>query len=638
MSPPYATGRPQGPTLDALRRPGFKPILRKDLKFWGESPQVLVVQDPATGTSYRLYYSECMLAQEMDGGYDLEGLVERAQLYVRGQVARYEIEQLVMQFAGLGLISNMPTAAAAKLLKPRPVAGTGIEYVVFREQLLEDLKAEAAKGSAELPSQPFANGHQEDGTYVEEGPPDDGPTIAGALDAKVMVSDPVMAAQSRTMTKPAPSRSRSSRHDDEDIDPVATIGDGPMPTLGDAPVDDELSSQLASLKVSVAPPKKSWGGTIFTLLLLAGLGGGGYFAYTKYKSQIFAVTVELSEIASVSSTVESTLLTATGYVVPEAKSSVGARVSGRVAKVLVKEGDMVKAGDVIAKLDDSDQKSQIQIAVSRMNAAAARAKTSRASVSELNTQIRRETTLVEKKLSPRATLEDLRARQNSLVDGAKASEAEVGAARAEVQALRVNLEHMTITAPIGGTITSKPVSVGELVGPQGRPVAEIADFSTLVVEVDVPERGLGQIKPGSPAEITLDAFASKRYQGEMKEFGQKIDRAKGTASVKVKFIDTPERVLPEMAARVSFLNTKQTKEALNEAPKKMVSASAVVERGGQKVIFTIVEGKAKQVAVKVGPKQGESYVILEGPDAGTKVITPVTDKVLDGVAVKEKGN
>jgi RND family efflux transporter MFP subunit len=390
----------------------------------------------------------------------------------------------------------------------------------------------------------------------------------------------------------------------------------------------------------VPPPKgRSWVGTVILLLVLGGVGYGGWFGYNKYKSQIFATAIETAEITLVSPTHESTLLSATGYVIPESKSQIGARASGRVAKVFVKEGDTVKAGDMVAQLDDADQKSAIQIAVSQMNAAGARAKTARAAVAELNTQIRRETTLVQKNLSPRAVLEDLKARQASLVDAARAADAETGAARAQVQALKVNLEHMLITAPINGTLTSKPVSVGELVGPQNpRPVAEIADFSTLVVAVDVPERGLGQIKVGSPCEITLDAFATKRYHGETKEIGQKIDKQKGTASVKVKFVDTPERVLPDMSARVSFLNTSNTKQLLQEKPRKMIPASAVADRAGEKVVFTVVEGKAKKVAVKLGAKQGESYVVLEGPEAGTKVIAAVSEKIVEGAAVKEKGN
>ena len=97
-------------------------------------------------------------------------------------------------------------------------------------------------------------------------------------------------------------------------------------------------------------------------------------------------------------------------------------------------------------------------------------------------------------------------------------------------------------------------------GPQPAGIAtdmggvEIADFTTLMVETDVPEQRLHQVKMGGPAEIVLDAFPNRRYRGKAVEVTPKVNRAKATVTVKVAFVDENEGVLPDMAARVSFLS------------------------------------------------------------------------------------
>jgi hypothetical protein len=155
-------------------------------------------------------------------------------------------------------------------------------------------------------------------------------------------------------------------------------------------------------------------------------------------------------------------------------------------------------------------------------------------------------------------------------------------------------------------------------------VAVIADFTSLVVEVDVPERTLGQVHPGSPCEIVLDAFSNKRYRGVVKEIGKQINRA------------NIERVLPEMSARVSFLREALSEKALAEKPKKVVPATAVVTRNGTRYLFLVEQGKTRLSPVTVGPLIGDSYEVVSGPPPGTKVVVRVPETLKDGQAVKEK--
>ena len=168
-------------------------------------------------------------------------------------------------------------------------------------------------------------------------------------------------------------------------------------------------------------------------------------------------------------------------------------------------------------------------------------------------------------------------------------------------------------------------------------VVQVVDMSSLVVEVDVPETRLSQVSenPPSPCEIVLDAYSTERFRGEVKEIGHTVNKSKATVPVKVKFISRPKLVLPDMAARVSFLS-----KALDEkdtAPAKLVvPSSAVVQRGGADVIFVYDEGDVRQTSVKVGEAVGDGKVLETQIPAGTKVILSPPADLKDGQKVKEK--
>jgi hypothetical protein len=176
-----------------------------------------------------------------------------------------------------------------------------------------------------------------------------------------------------------------------------------------------------------------------------------------------------------------------------------------------------------------------------------------------------------------------------------------------------------------------------MVVPAGGPVAEIADFRSLLVETDVPEGRLHLVQKGSPSEIVLDAYPERRYRGEVREFGQRVNRAKATVTVKVKFVDTLEGVLPDMAARVSFLTRPIAKDSLNEKPKRIVPGSALVDRGGGKSVFVVEGGKLRLTPVTLGAPLAAGFELVDGPAAGTKIVSGPRPELTDGQSVKEKG-
>jgi HlyD family secretion protein len=365
-------------------------------------------------------------------------------------------------------------------------------------------------------------------------------------------------------------------------------------------MSDQLSSDLASLKIDRSAPRpkgKSPTGTIVGVVFLLGAAGAAYqWGWPALSALMFKTEVDTTEVVTMSPAQASVELTSTGYVIPQVDSAVASKVMGKVRAQRVRQGDKVKAGDVLLEIDPSDQNANIASAMSQAATARARIQTAKATLAEIKQQAARAQSLAQEGIGPKGAADDLNARVASLGEQVKASEAEAKASEALVAALRVNLTNYTIIAPISGTVVNKPPEVGEFIGPQPAGVAidmggvQIADFSSMMVETDVPEQRLGQIKMGGPAEIVLDAFPGKRFRGKAKQVTPTVNRTKATVTVKVEFVDENEGVLPEMSARVSFLNGELDKEAMKAPPKTIVPGSAVVELSGAKVVYRLESG------------------------------------------------
>jgi len=408
-------------------------------------------------------------------------------------------------------------------------------------------------------------------------------------------------------------------------------------------VPDQLSSDLASLRIDRDAPRppSALRRLIVPVVSVITIGVVALYGYQRAEGALFKQEVKTTEVAMISPSQADVTVTATGYVIPQITSKVGSKLPGRIAKMNIKEGDTVKEGDVIAQLEDADQKSQVVAASTRVGVAQARIATARANLAEVSQQVEREKALVASGAVGKANLENLVAREAALREAVRAAEAETTVAHAEVGTVGVGLKDRVIISPISGRVVSKPATVGEFVGGIGNVglVAEIVDFASLMVEADVPEPRLHLVKMGAPCEIILDAYPNKRFRCEAAQLGHKVNRSKATVMVKVKFLpSSPEEmegVLPEMSARVSFLSKAIDDASKDEKPKKVVAADAVAERNGGKVVFAINDGKLNMIPVKVGGSVGSAVELLDGPPQGTKVVSKPTSEMTDGQRIKE---
>lgn len=403
----------------------------------------------------------------------------------------------------------------------------------------------------------------------------------------------------------------------------------------------DLSSDLRALKIDRSrqtnPDAKSpWRwvlgvGLAVTAILLLYLVGVPLVA-----GRLTSQTVTVGEISMISPARGVTQLTATGYVESRMTSRVGPKVSGRVAKVLVEQGQLVESGAALYELDIVDQRAALAQATARMKAARAQAETAQANLAEVAQQATRAIQLAQDGVRPGAQADDLKARETALQKNLEAAQAQAIAAKADVTALSVTMSGFTVTTPIAGTVVSALPKPGEFVTP-GAPAGEveISDFGQLLVQVDVPEARVGSLAVDAPCEIVLDAFPQKRFRCKSKEIVPKVNRAKATVPVKVAFVDETTGVLPDMAARVSFLDRELAADAVKAPSQPVVPASAIIEEGGGTAVLVVENGKARRVLVTLGEAMGGGRVVKSGPPVGTRVvISPAGIK--DGQSVKEK--
>jgi RND family efflux transporter MFP subunit len=404
-----------------------------------------------------------------------------------------------------------------------------------------------------------------------------------------------------------------------------------------------LADELKSLRIDRAPEKRALPGWVGPVLIVFALAALLMVAWKTLGNQLFAPEVETTTVSLVTPAQGAQLLVATGYVVPQRKANISPRIGGRIAKIFIEDGSVVKQGQLIAVLEDADYKAQLLQAQADARGAEAREKRAEVDAQDAQRQYDRELIVQQKGVSTPAALDAATARLGSAKAALGAAIADIAAAHARVQVAKVNLENCYVRAPFAGRITQKLTDIGEIVfgftsaGTGNGGIASIADFTTLQVEADVSESQVAKLTMGTPAEIALDAFPDRRFRAKVAEVRPRVDRAKATVTVKVAFVDDTKDVLPDMGAKVTFLAKELSESAQKAAPTPAVSSDAVVDRGETKAVFAVqADQTVRMVPVVTGGPMGGLVSLRQGPAAGTRVVRSPPPDLKDGMRIKEK--
>lgn len=389
-------------------------------------------------------------------------------------------------------------------------------------------------------------------------------------------------------------------------------------------------SDLSSLKIDRSSNTNNSGNnsnlikTIVAIVVIIIIGVLAYFGFNSLLAK--GVEAKIVSVTKISPSESSAVLTASGYVVAQRKASVASKATGRLVYLGVVEGDVVKKGQIIARLEDDDVKAVLAQAKANLEL-------NKSTLQDTKNNYERQEKLYKMGGTTKMELDAAEAAY-------KKNLAAIDVAKAQVQTEEVALENTLIRAPFDGTVLTKDADVGEIVSPLGASstsraaVVTIADMSSLQVEADVSESNIQRIKQDQYCEITLDAYQDVRYSGYVAKIVPTADRSKATVMVKIAFRKYDKKVLPEMSAKVLFLDTTNVKSNIDEKPFLAVPYSAIVKENGKSFVFKVSDNKAVEVEVKTGREAGNYTEILSGIEEGDKVIEKPTDEIKDGTEIK----
>lgn len=252
-------------------------------------------------------------------------------------------------------------------------------------------------------------------------------------------------------------------------------------------------------------------------------------------------------------------LVASGYVVARRSATVSVDITGRLTDVMFEEGAIVEKGQILARLDDDLARYDLQLARGRLQSANATIASLKAQMVEAEAQRQRADKLVQTGAVSAASFDAAVSRINSLTAQYNAALADARVAQTSVDRQGEFVDRHIIRAPFAGVIIAKNAQAGEILSPAAgggeftrTGVATLVDMASLEVEVDVNEGQIADIKAKQSATIVLDAYPDWQIAGEVIAIIPTANRDRATIQVRVGFKERDERVLPQMAAKVTF--------------------------------------------------------------------------------------
>jgi membrane fusion protein (multidrug efflux system) len=273
-------------------------------------------------------------------------------------------------------------------------------------------------------------------------------------------------------------------------------------------------------------------------------------------------------------------------------------VAGRIAAIGFRDGQPVKRGQTLIQLDATLNEAEVAQARAELDLAASNLKRT----------------------------EDL-ARKNFVSGSAQetaASNVEVLAAKLKLAEAR--LAKMRIVAPFDGVVGIRSVSIGDYVK-DGADLVNIEDIGVLKADFRLPERYFTQLRAGQAVEVAADALPGARYKGTIEAINPRIDANGRSLELRARLSNADGRLRPGMFARVRVIVGERANALL-------VPEEAIVPLGDDFFVYTVVDGKANRVRVKLGVRRDSQVELLEGVKAGDKVVTAGMRVQRDGQPVR----
>ncbi|HWS40472.1 MAG TPA: efflux RND transporter periplasmic adaptor subunit, partial [Arenimonas sp.] len=325
--------------------------------------------------------------------------------------------------------------------------------------------------------------------------------------------------------------------------------------------DDLLNELKINRGHSIAKKKRRWPLYVGIALVLAIV----FLIFGRSKP----IEIETVNPRSAAESGPASVLDASGYVTARRIATVSSKVTGKVKEVYIEEGQRVKEGEVLARLDVLDSNAQLELSQAQVLSSQSQLAEAQAQLKFAQATYSRNSELAAKQLvsksaldSSKAELDSRKARLNSLQKVVVVSEQQRDLAQ-------IGVDNTIIRAPFDGVIIAKAAQPGEMISPISAGggsirtgIGTLVDMDSLEVQVDVNEAYIGRVTPKMPIEAVLNAYPEWKIPGEVIAIIPTADRSKATVKVRVALDSKDPRIVPDMGVRVSFLEAKDASKPL----------------------------------------------------------------------------
>jgi membrane fusion protein (multidrug efflux system) len=347
----------------------------------------------------------------------------------------------------------------------------------------------------------------------------------------------------------------------------------------------------------------------FAAIVLAAVGGWSFLNYspssaissphapsdTKRAQPAAAIAVEAAPV-SIDTVIED--IRAIGTLAPNESVVISTEISGRIARIGFREGEAVKAGDILIELDATMLQAELDKVRSDLSLARA--------------NLERVLTLAKQGIATQ------RARDET--------EAAFQAAQANLALAEARLQKSTLTAPLSGTVGLRTVSSGAYVVP-GQRIVELAEVDRLKVDFRVPELNVAQLRVGQTILVSADAVPGAAFEGQIYAIDPIVDVNGRAIRLRAQVPNPDRRLSPGFFARIRIVVDRRENSML-------VPESAIFPLNGKTLVYRIVDGRAVQTEVVLGQRLPGQVEVRSGLSAGDTVVKAGQQRLREGAAVR----
>jgi len=407
-------------------------------------------------------------------------------------------------------------------------------------------------------------------------------------------------------------------------------------------MDDKtaLLNQLRIDRASAPAPSskgKIWLGGGLALLVVAAAAAAWWWS----RADAVPVHAVAAQAIVGGSAGAGSILDASGYVVARRQATVASKITARMVELDIEEGDHVEAGQIIAKLDDTNIRAALNEAGAQLDFAKASLAETQVNLTNAQRDYDRQQKLLQGHFVSQAAVDNSQTTVDALRAQLATQHSNVEVVSRAMTMAQKNMDDTIVRAPFSGIVTVKAAQPGEMVSPVSAGggftrtgIGTIVDMDSLEIQVDVNENFINRVQPKQQVTARLNAYPDWQIPGHVIAVIPTADRSKGTVTVRIALDQKDARILPEMGVRVSFLGEQPGADAAAATSAVSLPAAAVQGAGSAGTVFVVHDDTVERRAVRLGAPSGADVTVIAGLTAGTRVAVGDFSALKDGAKIR----